>query len=91
VNVWLWDVVDPDGHSGITGVTDREDTAISHAEALLSEGQSSTARVEQAYAHMGGMWIHSNYERIGSGLTAARTADGSVRWTRFYRPALAAS
>jgi hypothetical protein len=88
MNVWLWDAVGPDGHSGIT---DDETRALSAAEALLTDGRASSARVELAHANVGGLWINSNYERTGSGLTAARAADGSVRWTRFYRPALAAS
>jgi hypothetical protein len=88
VDVWLWDSADP---SAYAGVTDREDTAIKHAEALLTKGESSTARVEIAFLNVGGGWLNEGYHRTGSGLTAARAADGSVKWTRFYLPALAAS
>jgi hypothetical protein len=86
--VWL---LDTQGPRTVAGVTHSEAKAISDAEELLSDGRASTARVEQAYAHMGGLRIHSGYERTGSGQTAARADDGRVRWTRFYRPALAAS
>jgi hypothetical protein len=86
--VWL---LDTQGPRTVAGVCDSETKAISDAEELLSDGRASTARVEQAYAHMGGLWIHSGYERTGSGQTAARTDNGQVRWTRFHRPVLAAS
>jgi hypothetical protein len=89
VDVWLWDANGPDGN--YAGVTDDENQALSNAQKLLTKGHATTARVEHAYAHMGGLWIHSGYERTGSGQTAARDGDGTVRWTRFYRPALAAS
>ena len=88
MNVWLWDTQGP---RQVAGVCDSETQAISDAEKLLTDGQASAARVEQAYAHMGGLWMKSGYERTGSGQTAARANDGTVRWTRFYRPALAAS
>ena len=83
--LWLWDASGSDGE--YAGVTDDEGQALSDAEALIADGRAAAARVELAHAHMGGLWIHSGYERTGSGLTAVRTADGSVRWTRFYRPA----
>ena len=86
--VWL---LDTPGPRAVAGVSDNEAKAISDAEKLLTDGRASTARIEQAYAHMGGLWIHSGYERTGTGQTATRTDDGTVRWTRFYRPALAAS
>ena len=86
--VWL---LDTEGPRAVAGVCDSEAKVISDAEELLSDGRASTARVEQAYAHMGGLWMKSGYERTGSGQTAARTDDGTVRWTRFFRPALAAS
>ena len=86
--VWL---LDTQGPRQVAGVCDSETQAISDAEELLSDGRARTARIEQAHAHMGGLWIHSGYERTGTGQTAACAADGSVRWTRFYRPALAAS
>jgi hypothetical protein len=86
--VWL---LDTQGPRAVAGVCDSETQAISDAEELLSDGRASTARVEQAYAHMGGLWIHSGYERTGSGQTADRADDGTVTWNRFYRPALAAS
>ena len=88
MNVWLWDTQGP---RQVAGVCDSETQAISDAEKLLTDGQASAARVEQAYAHMGGYWMHSGYERTGTGQTATRADDGTVRWTRFYRPALAAS
>lgn len=88
MNVWLWDAVGSGGHSG---VTDDESRALSAAEACLTDGRATTARVEMADMHAGGMWINSGYERYGSGLTATRANDGSVRWTRFCRPALAVS
>ena len=86
--VWL---LDTQGPRAVAGVCDSEVKAISDAKELLSDGRASTARVEQAHAHMGGLWIHSGYERTGSGQTAARADNGPVKWTRFYRPALAAS
>lgn len=89
MNVWLWDASGSDGK--YAGVTDDETRALTDAGKLLTDGRARTARVEMAYAHMGGLWIHSGYERTGSGLTAARANDGSVRWTPFYRPVLAAS
>ena len=87
--LWLWDASGPGGD--YAGVTDDKSHAFSSAQALLTDQRATTARVEHAYAHMGGLWIHSGYERTGSGQTAARTDDGTVRWTPFYRPALAAS
>ena len=87
--LWLWDASGPGGD--YAGVTDDESRALSSAQALLSDRRATTARVEQAYAHMGGLWIHSGYERTGSGQTAAPADNGPVRWTPFYRPALAAS
>jgi hypothetical protein len=86
--VWL---LDTEGPRVVAGVCDSEARAISDAEELLADRRATTTRVEQAYAHMGGLWIHSGYERTGSGQTAARPGDGTVRWTLFYRPALAAS
>ena len=90
MDVWLWDASGPDGE--YAGVCGDEPSALSVAGKLLTEGLAGSARVELADAHMGGMWMKSGYERAGSGLTAVRSADGTVRWTRFYRPlALAAS
>jgi hypothetical protein len=89
VDVWLWDASGSDGE--YAGVSGDEPSALSVAGELLAEGLAGTARVEMADAHMGGLWMHSGYERTGSGLTAARDGDGPVRWTRFFRPALAAS
>jgi hypothetical protein len=88
VDVWLWDTVGPGDHCGVTM---DETRALKAAEACLTDGQASTAHVELAHANVGGLWIHSSYERTGSGQTATRAPDGSVRWTRFYRSALAAS
>jgi hypothetical protein len=87
--VWTWDADGPGASA--CGVTDDETRALADAEELLTEGRAETARVEMAYAHMGGLWIKSGYQRSGSGWTAVVGPDGSVRWTPFRRPALAAS
>lgn len=88
MDVWLWDAVGPGGHSGVAM---DESRALRAAEACLTDGHAVSARVEMALMQAGGLWIKSGYERYGSGQTATRANDGSVRWTRFYRPALAAS
>ena len=87
--VWLWDASGPARTA--CGVTDREARALSYAEACMADGQASAARVEQAYAHMGGLWIKSGYRRTGAGWRAARGADGSVRWVPLSAHALEAS
>jgi hypothetical protein len=89
VLVWLWDASGSDGDHA--GVTDSEGRALGIAEELLKDGQAEIARVEMAYAHMGGLWIKSGYQRSESGWSAVRADDGSVTWSPFHRPALAAS
>ena len=89
VIVWLWDANGPD--RDYAGVTDNLSQALTSAQTLLSDRRASTARIEQAYARMGGLWIHSGYERTGTGQTAAPADNGTVTWTPFHRPALAAS
>jgi hypothetical protein len=89
MDVWLWDATGPDGE--YAGVCGDEGRALGIAGDLLAGGLAGNARVERADAHIGGMWIKSGYSRTGSGLTAVRATDGTVTWTRFFRPALAAS
>jgi hypothetical protein len=89
VVVWLWDA--SGSYGDYAGVTDDEGKALSSAETLLTEGRASTARVEQAYAHIGGLWIKSGYQRTGAGWSAARTDDNSARWVPLSPVALAAS
>jgi len=86
--VWLWDASGPRDYCG---VTDAEAGALGVAEELIADGRASTARVEQAYAHMGGLWIKSGYQRTGAGWSAIRTDDGAVSWVPLSPLALAAS
>jgi hypothetical protein len=86
--IWLWDASGPGDYCG---VTDAEAGALGVAEELIADGRASTARVEQAYAHMGGLWIKSGYQRTGTGWSAVRIDDGTVRWVPLSAPALAAS
>jgi hypothetical protein len=76
VIVWLWDASGPDGD--YAGVTDDEGQALSNAQKLLTKGHATTARVEHAYAHMGGLWIHSGYERTGSDRRPRRQRHGQM-------------
>jgi hypothetical protein len=89
VVVWLWDASGSGGD--YAGVTDDETRALADAEELLTDGRARTARVEMAYAHMGGLWIKSGYQRTGAGWSAARTDDSSARWVPLSPLALAAS
>jgi hypothetical protein len=88
VVVWLWDASGLGEHAG---VTDSEGRALGIAEELLADGRAETARVEMAYAHMGGLWIKSGYQRSGSGWSGVVAPDFSVTWTAFRSVALAAS
>jgi hypothetical protein len=82
--VWL---LDTQGPRAVAGVCDSQTKAISDADELLSDGRASSARVEMAHAHMGGLWIKSGYQRDGSGWAADRADDGTITWTYFRRPA----
>ena len=86
--VWLTDTTGP---GMVAGVTDSEAKALRDAEELLTEGRASTARVEFAFMQAGGSWLSDGYRRTGNGWTASRSDDGTVRWARFSRLALAAS
>lgn len=85
--VWLLDSLGPASHAGVYV---SEARALIDAEELVKDGRAVFVRVEPASAHPGGCWHTSPYERSGAGWTATRADGGSVRWTRFYRLALAA-
>lgn len=86
MDVWLWDA---GRHSGVCG---DEQQALFEVVLRVAGGMAGTAIAELAHAHLGGYWLKSGYERTGSGWDLSRTADGSVKLTRFHRPlALAAS
>jgi hypothetical protein len=88
VFVYLWDA---DGPGNYAGVTDDESAAMAAAESHLTAGEAGSARVEQAFANMGGLWMKSGYQRSGTGWSASLGDDGSVTWAPFCKPALAAS
>lgn len=86
--VWLLDSVGPASHAGVYV---SEARALIDAEALVTDGRAVSVRVEPASAHPGGCWQTSPYERSGAGWAATCADGGSVKWSPFYRLALAAS
>jgi len=82
--VWLMDAVGPGMASG---VTDSQSRAITNAEALIAGGQAVSARVEFAYARIGGSRLEDGYQRTGTGWSASCCADGTVTWTPLARAA----
>jgi hypothetical protein len=78
VIVWLMDAVGP---GMAAGVTDSETSAITNAEALMEAGRAISARVEFAYARIGGASLEDGYQRTGTGWSLSRCPDGIVTWT----------
>jgi hypothetical protein len=76
--LWVWDACGP-GHCG--GVTDNDARARQAAEACITSGQASTAKVEGARLAIGPA-LTSVYARTGHGWTARRR-DNRITWTPF--------
>lgn len=78
--VWLIDTTGPGSHAGVTG---SESLAMASAEKLMNDGKASSARIEFAYARLGGSWLQDGYRRSGNGWSASLAPDGSIRWAPF--------
>ena len=76
--VWLLDTVGPGSHASVTG-----SESCASAEKLMVEGLASSARIEFAYARIGGSWLQDGYRRSGNGWSATLAPDGSIRWAPF--------
>jgi hypothetical protein len=76
--LWLWDASNPGQYHG---VTDNETSARKAAETYINNGQATVARIEPAHLVMDGWWLHSRYQRTGTGWTARRSGRG-VCWVQ---------
>jgi hypothetical protein len=75
VIVFLWDSCGP---GRFHGVTDDQARALRAAEACITTGAASGARVEVAQVVTGFAALTCHYRRTGQGWTAQRRRDGAV-------------
>ena len=73
--LWLWDASSPGQYRG---VTDSETSARRAAEACITRGLATAARVESARFAMNA-GLHASYQRTGNAW-AARASGQRVRW-----------
>jgi uncharacterized protein (DUF4415 family) len=78
VIVWLWDAAGPAGDA--CGVTDDQAAARQRAQALLTAGHATTAKLQQAVLKYGLDVLDAHYDRSGAGWQARRTQAGTFRW-----------
>ena len=76
--VYLWDADGP--ASGARGVTDDPARAQEAAEACLTNGQATAARVEKTNLVTGIRALNPGYTRLGHGWTAQPRRKGRIRW-----------
>jgi hypothetical protein len=74
--LWLWDAFSPGQYRG---VTDSETSARRAAEACITRGLATAARVESARFAMNA-GLHASYQRTGNAWTA-RASGQRVRWS----------
>ncbi len=81
--LWLWDA------GSALGVTDDDKRAREAAEACITSGQATAARVERAVFVLASGTLTYDYRRTGMGWCAQRR-DSGVKWVQIL-PALTAS